>query len=79
MAKFRVVVSDKALAEVFEQIATAVSEADASFRSTHEGYPEEIVRADAASALPIDLTGEGVDAYALAMATGQDFEFQLGG
>jgi hypothetical protein len=79
MTKVRVNVNDGAMDKVFQRVANGMSEADTAFRATHEGYPEEIVRADADSALPVKLSPEDLDAYAHAVATGADFNFRLGG
>jgi hypothetical protein len=79
MTKVRVNVNDGTMDVVFQRVAKAMSEADTAFRATHEGYPQEIVRADADSAFPVNLSPEDLNAYAHAVATGADFEFRLGG
>lgn len=60
-------------------IASALDEADQRFRSTHGGLPFDVVRADAAHALPgnITLTEQNLDDYALAVSSGEPFQFQL--
>lgn len=71
--------NEKALKKLFESVAQTVDDADRAFRATHEGFPFDVVLADASDALPLQLPASTLEAYARAVADGQPFEFILEG
>lgn len=71
--------NERGMRKLFEEIAAKFEAADQKFRRTHTGLPYEVVRADAAQALPdgVELADDDLDKYAAAVAAGEPFEFRL--
>jgi len=71
--------NERGMRKLFKEITAKFEAADENFRRTHTGLPYEVVRADAAQALPagVELGDADLDKYAAAVASGQPFEFRL--
>lgn len=78
MAKVTVKLNDKELARLYSQAAVNIEAADRAFRATHEGYPLEVVEADARLAIPgVELDPDTLHRYAVAVSKGEPFLFKL--
>ncbi|SMQ71911.1 hypothetical protein [Agreia sp. VKM Ac-1783] len=77
MSRHTIKFSQQGMQDLHAQITANINAADAAFRATHEGFPIDVVEADAAEALPLDLNADGLHAYDVAVASGEPFEFVL--
>ncbi|MFC5931939.1 hypothetical protein D6T64_01445 [Cryobacterium melibiosiphilum] len=78
MAKATVKMNDAGIRRLFEGIAANLEAADCKFRATHEGYPIDVVEADARSAFPgMDLDADILHNYAVAVSKAEPFQFKL--
>ena len=78
MAKVTVKVNDDGIRRLYEEIATKIDAADRAFRNSHEGFPLEVVEADARTAIPgVELDNDTLHRYAVAVTEGAPFQFEL--
>jgi len=63
---------------LLNEVAKSIEAADARFRETHAGLPEDVIVADFATHGPeVELSDEALHAYADAVSTGAPFEWVI--
>jgi adenosine/AMP kinase len=78
MAKVRVKMNDDGIRRLYEEIAANIGAADRAFRASHEGFPIEVVEADARRAIPgVEMDADTLHNYAAAVSEGVPFQFKL--
>lgn len=78
MAKVTVKMNEDGIRRLYKEIAAKIEAADRAFRSSHEGFPIEVVEADARTAIPgVELDADTLHNYAVAVSEGAPFQFKL--
>lgn len=78
MTKVTVKINDDGIRRLYEEVAAKIETADRAFRASHEGFPIDVVEADARTAIPgVQLDADTLHKYATAVSDGEPFRFQL--